>query len=124
MVQGTVPFKANNICDLHKLILNGHFEFPVDSVSEEVKDLIRKMIVLKPEHRISIPHMLCHPWVKDVDKGCFGDDLDDEHDLKVGNTFFRQEVLGGLIPGCKNGQSENGNINFVNIENLYYAGGD
>lgn len=31
--------------------------------------------------------------------------------------------MGGLIPGAKSGQSENGNINFVNIENLYYAGG-
>lgn len=41
MVQGTVPFKAHNIADLHKLILKGDFEFPVDSVSEDVKDLVR-----------------------------------------------------------------------------------
>jgi hypothetical protein len=41
-----VPFKANNIADLHKLILKGTFEFPVDSISEEAKDLIRKMLVL------------------------------------------------------------------------------
>ena len=55
MVQGTVPFKANNLPDLHKLILNGEFDFPVQSVSSEVKDLIRKMLVLKPSDRISIP---------------------------------------------------------------------
>ena len=55
MVQGTVPFKAANIVDLHKLILGGDFEFPVESVSNEVKDLIRKMIVLEPSERISIP---------------------------------------------------------------------
>ena len=48
MVQGTVPFKAHNITDLHKLILKGDFEFPVDSVSLEVRDLIKKMIVLDP----------------------------------------------------------------------------
>ena len=30
--------------------------------------------------------------------------------------------MGGLIPGDKN--EENGNINFVNIENLYYRQGN
>jgi serine/threonine protein kinase len=40
---------------LHELILKGEFEFAVDTVSEEVKDLIRKMLVLEPEKRISIP---------------------------------------------------------------------
>lgn len=55
MVQGTVPFKASNIADLHKLILKGEFIFPVEDVSEEVKDLIRRMIVLTPEDRISVP---------------------------------------------------------------------
>ena len=29
------------------------------------------MIVLKPEDRISIPRMLNHPWVCDVDKTCY-----------------------------------------------------
>ena len=84
------------------------------------------MLVLKPEERISIPQMLNHPWVIDVEKA-FGDTddyEDEEHDLKVGSTFFRQEVLGGLISGANshNGNT-NGNINFVNVENLYYQGG-
>ena len=125
MVQGTVPFKASNITDLHKLILAGEFEFPVDTVSAEVKDLVRRMLVLDPAKRISIPQMLNHPWVADVEKG-FGDSEDgddEEHDLKVGSTFFRQEVLGGLITGHTSGGNENGNINFVNVENLYYRGG-
>jgi serine/threonine protein kinase len=52
MLQGTVPFKANNIADLHKLILKGDFDFAVDSISEEAKDLIRKMLVLNPDKRI------------------------------------------------------------------------
>lgn len=67
MLQGTVPFKANNITDLHKLILKGTFDFPLTSTSEEAKDLIRKMLVLTPEKRISIPEMLNHPWVKVLD---------------------------------------------------------
>ena len=81
-----MPFKANNISDLHKLILKGVFDFPVSTISAEAKDLVRKMLVLTPENRISIPEMLNHPWIKDT-----GDSLgeDDEHDLKVGATFFR-----------------------------------
>jgi hypothetical protein len=83
------------------------------------------MIVLEPSERISIPEMLNHPWVKDVEKSFLtGNEEDDEPDLQVGTTFFRQEVLGGLIPGARNANNENGNINFVNIENLYYRGGD
>lgn len=99
-----MPFKASNIPDLHKLILAGDFDFAVESVSEEVKDLIRKMLVVEPNERMSISNMLSHPWVRE---SCFsnedgnGFDIDeDDHDLKVGNTFFRQEVLGGLIPSC------------------------
>ena len=69
--------------------------------------------------------MLNHPWVFDLQRdmeepGGLGDD---EHDLRVGSTFFREEVLGGLITGYKSDGTENGNINFVNVENLYYRGG-
>jgi len=41
MLQGTVPFKANNIADLHKLILKGDFDFAVDTITENAKDLVR-----------------------------------------------------------------------------------
>ena len=126
MVQGTVPFKAHNIADLHKLILKGEFDFPVDSVSPEVKDLVCKMLVLNPSERISIPQMLNHPWVAEMQRDLSDGTLlveDSEHDLRVGSTFFREEVLGGLITGCKSDGNENGNINFVNVENLYYRGG-
>ncbi len=90
MLQGTVPFKANNIADLHKLILKGTFDFPVDTISEEAKDLIKRMLVLTPEKRISIPEILNHPWVKESTDTEGDEGLDDnEHDLKVGATFFR-----------------------------------
>ena len=125
MIQGTVPFKAHNITDLHKLILKCDFEFPVDTVSDSVKDLVRKMLILNPAERISIPSMLNHPWVSDMglNTGITGTMDDSEHDLRVGSTFFREEVLGGLISGYNNDKNENGNINFVNVENLYYRGG-
>jgi mitogen-activated protein kinase-activated protein kinase 5 len=61
--------------------MEGNFEFPVESVSSEVKDLIKKMIVIKPEDRITIPQMLNHPWVRDVEKSCLSGTEDDEQDL-------------------------------------------
>ena len=109
-----MPFKANNIADLHKLILNGHFEFAVDSISEDSKDLIRKMLVLTPDERISLPEMLNHPWLRESDT--LDDGEDDEHDLKVGATFFRSECLNGIVGGSM----ESGNINYINVENIYY----
>ena len=63
MLQGTVPFKANNIADLHRLILKGDFDFAHPSISDDAKDILRKMLVLTPELRISIPEMLNHPWL-------------------------------------------------------------
>ena len=45
------------------------------------------MLILTPEKRISIPEMLNHPWVKEPDDS-YGE-FDNEHDLKVGSTFFR-----------------------------------
>jgi serine/threonine protein kinase len=119
MLQGTVPFKANNIADLHKLILKGNFDFAVDSISSEAKDIIRKMLVLTPEKRISIPEMLNHPWVKEP-LSELEEEEDDEHDLKVGATFFRQECMSGIIGGSNGGKMESGNINYINAENLYY----
>lgn len=88
MLQGTVPFKASNISDLHKLILKGDFDFPyLESITEDAMDLIRKMIVLDPAKRIQIPDILNHPWLKEEGDNFEG--VDEEHDLKVGATFFR-----------------------------------
>jgi serine/threonine protein kinase len=101
---------------LHKLILKGTFEFPVDSISSEAKDLIRKMLVLQPEKRIMIPDILNHSWVRECKESHSLED-DDEHDLKVGATFFRQECMNGI--GSPSGM-ESGNINYINVENLYY----
>lgn len=117
MLQGTVPFKASNISDLHKLILKGDFEFPYEeNLSEEAKDLIRKMIVLDPSKRIQVPDILNHAWLKEDDNF---EGVDEEHDLKVGATFFRQECMNGLIGVGEDGM-ESGNINYINVENLYY----
>ncbi len=45
--------------------LKGHFEFyspEWDTISQEAKDLIKKMIVVEPSRRITAKQALEHPW--------------------------------------------------------------
>lgn len=64
MVVGAVPFKANSMKDLHKMILKGEFRVP-DFVSPVVSDVIRRLIVLVPKDRISIAELMKHPWLQE-----------------------------------------------------------
>ena len=81
MVCGTVPFKAQNMHDLHKIITNGSFAFPPQveqSLSYDCKNLISRMLMLKPKDRISIPEILSHQWMIHQDELMMGDDdMDD-----------------------------------------------
>jgi serine/threonine protein kinase len=54
MLCGTVPFKASNLEDLHKLILKGEFSFP-NELTAEAQALVRGMIQLEPKSRLTIP---------------------------------------------------------------------
>lgn len=55
---------------LLSLIFSGHYAFPErewDSVSEEAKDLIRKLLVKEAPQRLSAEALLSHPWIKMAD---------------------------------------------------------
>lgn len=54
MLCGTVPFKAQNLEDLHKLILKGEFTFPLELSSDAVA-VVKGMIKLNPHDRLTIP---------------------------------------------------------------------
>ena len=66
MVYGTVPFRATDMSDLHKLIMKGKYTLKPD-VSEEVRDLLSKMLEVDPKKRYTIPEILCHPWFSNYD---------------------------------------------------------
>jgi serine/threonine protein kinase len=70
MLSASVPFKAKSLPDLHKLILKGCYETP-SYFSEEVKDLIGKMLNLIPQNRISLDEMKKHPWLAGLEPQCF-----------------------------------------------------
>ena len=110
MLSGTVPFKANNMKDLHKLIKQGVFTYSVDISKGSVyghhrldaKNLIENLLKLKPEERLTVPEILAHPWLKD-------DDLENE-------VFLGKEECASPT-GETNGQPD---INNVTVDNLFF----
>lgn len=73
--------------------MNIKFPLPISPLAE---DLIRKMLILKPEDRISFPEIFCHPWLRNIigpdGLPVEGDDPDDDtHDFNMNLSFQRQE---------------------------------
>lgn len=64
-------------------------------ISAEARNLIERMLVIKPDDRISLPELLCHPWLKYI-IGPDGipivdDEEDDFHDFNMSLSLQRQE---------------------------------
>ncbi|KAG5888301.1 hypothetical protein JTB14_022189 [Gonioctena quinquepunctata] len=63
-VYGFLPFHDDNIVGLYSKIKHQNFEFPSKpDISDDLKDLIRKMLVKEPSQRITLPEIKVHPWV-------------------------------------------------------------
>ncbi|KAL9986398.1 hypothetical protein ACROYT_G000541 [Oculina patagonica] len=79
-------------------ILKCDYEFVTpwwDEVSENAKDLVKKLIVLDPKKRLTAGQALQHPWVQG--KGAKRDKMDQQFidNLKVFNA--RRKFKGGMI---------------------------
>lgn len=66
---GYPPFSESTAgVPIERQIINGDFGFPDEfwsTVSDSVKDLIRKMMCINPVERFSIDQVLQHPWLND-----------------------------------------------------------
>lgn len=62
MLSGTVPFKANNMNDLHKIILKGSFN-PIKDISEDAANLINGILEVDTKKRLTVEQILNHPWL-------------------------------------------------------------
>lgn len=63
MLTGTIPFQSIDVAQLHELILEGKFNFPEKpELTPQVKDLIRRILVLEPTDRLSLDEVKRHPW--------------------------------------------------------------
>lgn len=66
MLCGTVPFKASNMKELHKMIIKGKYNLK-EEISPDAKHLLRQMLETDPSKRISIKKILEHPWILQAD---------------------------------------------------------
>jgi serine/threonine protein kinase len=63
MLCGTVPFKASNMKELHKMIIKGKYHLK-EEVSDDAKSLMKSMLNTDPNSRITISKILSHPWMQ------------------------------------------------------------
>jgi serine/threonine protein kinase len=79
---GKPPFEDNDQDETYKKIKKSHVHFP-SHISQEAKNLIRRMLAKNHMERPSLEEVLQHPWVK---MNC------DDHAEKL------QKYYGGMLP--------------------------
>ena len=66
MLYGTVPFKANNMEELHRMIVKGKYTLK-DDISIEARNLLRGLLEVNPDKRLTIEQIYRHKWFSDLD---------------------------------------------------------
>lgn len=67
LLSGVPPFWAETEQGIFEQVLHGDLDFSSDpwpAISEDAKDLVRKMLVRDPRRRLTAHEVLCHPWVQ------------------------------------------------------------
>jgi len=67
LLSGNLPFMGRSQKDLFRKIVAGKYEFDTEdwqNVSDDAKDLVRKLIVLNPDERITASEAVRHKWLK------------------------------------------------------------
>jgi serine/threonine protein kinase len=67
MLSGTVPFKATNMTDLHRIILSGNYA-AIKDISQDAIDLLKGILETDPRKRLSVEQILQHEWLKSTDE--------------------------------------------------------
>uniref|UniRef100_A0A4W6DRD1 calcium/calmodulin-dependent protein kinase n=1 Tax=Lates calcarifer TaxID=8187 RepID=A0A4W6DRD1_LATCA len=96
-VFGKCPFYDEYIISLHNKIKNKPVEFPeTPLISNELKELIGRMLDKNPETRITIPEIKQHPWV--TENGSNPLPLEEEHCTALEVTEEEVQNSVKLIP--------------------------
>ncbi|KAG9144781.1 hypothetical protein Leryth_017254 [Lithospermum erythrorhizon] len=66
LLSGVPPFWAESQQGIFDAVLKGYIDFDSDPwphISDSAKDLIRKMLCMRPSERLTAHEVLCHPWI-------------------------------------------------------------
>jgi calcium/calmodulin-dependent protein kinase I len=67
LLSGNLPFMGRSQKELFRKIVAGSFDFDEaewEDISEDAKDLVRKLLVLNPDDRITASDAVRHKWLK------------------------------------------------------------
>jgi calcium-dependent protein kinase len=101
---GYAPFYGDTDEDIYKQVLKGEYDFPKeewDNVSEEAKNLVKKMIEKDTKKRITALEALQDEWFK-INK-----------QKKSGNKLLAKNVLNNMKKFKKNKKFEQATISFI-----------
>ena len=66
LMTGKLPFgNPESLTELHALILDGAYELP-EFMTEPLKELFKRIFVIKPQNRITLEEIWQHEWLKGV----------------------------------------------------------
>eukprot|EP00795_Rhopilema_esculentum_P005404 gene5404-569_t len=85
LLVGYPPFWDEDQHRLYAQIKAGAYDYPSpewDTVTQEAKDLINRLLTIDSKRRINASEALKHPWIADRQR--------------IANTFHRQETIDGL----------------------------
>jgi serine/threonine protein kinase len=109
MLYGNVPFKANQMGDLNKMIMDQQIEFK-DTVSEDARDLMLRMLQKNPNKRLTSEEVLDHQWFDDVDTTL---DIFDEQELDLIRKEFTYVTMKNKLKELENRKACDLNTEFT-----------
>lgn len=121
MLYGTVPFKANNMNDLQKMIMKAKYTLRED-ISVEARDLLKGLMEKDPAKRMTISEVLLHTWLADAQDSRDLELFTEQDKQNIKNEFaylkskrynrnLDSSALGGFIPSeMMNSKSDSCNL--------------
>lgn len=114
MLSGKQAFNSRSINAMYQLIIQGKYQFTSptwDNVSQDAVDLIKKLMCVDPEQRMTYDALIQHPWIAQY--------VDENEMIKEEETYLQelQELQRSLKSSITSNTSVNNNINSSNDNN-------
>jgi len=98
MLAGHFPFSADSIQELFKKIKNGEYNAFPEHFSPNAKDLIKRMLIVNPEYRITVDTIMKHPWFVE---GMENETASEQDMDKIGDSLTEEQIEKS-VTSCEN----------------------